>query len=72
MAEGSATAIVRKIVGKAEPYIPQIPKPKKKRKYLKCGVVFSSAHLGNRTCGSCASQNQRAPIRATHTFQVHK
>ena len=31
MAEGSATAIVRKIVGKAEPYIPQIPKPKKKQ-----------------------------------------
>ena len=30
MAEGSATAIVRKIVAKAEPYIPQIPKPKKK------------------------------------------
>ena len=30
MAEGSATALVRKIVGKAEPYIPQIPKPKKK------------------------------------------
>ena len=31
MAEGSATAIVRKLVGKAEPYIPQIPKPKKKQ-----------------------------------------
>ena len=31
MAEGSATALVRKIVGKAEPYIPQIPKPKKKQ-----------------------------------------
>ena len=31
MAEGSATAIVRKMVGKAEPYIPQIPKPKKKQ-----------------------------------------
>ena len=31
MAEGSATAIVRKIVAKAEPYIPQIPKPKKKQ-----------------------------------------
>ena len=30
MAEGSATALVRKMVGKAEPYIPQIPKPKKK------------------------------------------
>jgi len=31
MAEGSATAIVRKMVAKAEPYIPQIPKPKKKQ-----------------------------------------
>ncbi len=30
MAEGSATALVRKMVDKAEPYIPQIPKPKKK------------------------------------------
>jgi len=30
MAEGSATALVRKMVAKAEPYIPQIPKPKKK------------------------------------------
>ena len=30
MAEGTATALVRKMVGKAEPYIPQIPKPKKK------------------------------------------
>ncbi len=31
MAEGGATALVRKMVGKAEPYIPQIPKPKKKQ-----------------------------------------
>ena len=30
MAEGTATALVRRMVGKAEPYIPQIPKPKKK------------------------------------------
>ena len=30
MAEGTATLYVRKIVAKAEPYIPQIPKPKKK------------------------------------------
>jgi len=30
MAEGTATAFVRKIVAKAEPYLPQIPKPKKK------------------------------------------
>ncbi len=30
MAEGSVTVFVRKMVAKAEPYIPQIPKPKKK------------------------------------------
>ncbi len=30
MAEGSVTTFVRKMVAKAEPYIPQIPKPKKK------------------------------------------
>ncbi len=30
MAEGSVTSFVRKMVAKAEPYIPQIPKPKKK------------------------------------------
>jgi len=30
MAEGTATTYVRKMVAKAEPYIPQIPKPKKK------------------------------------------
>jgi preprotein translocase SecY subunit len=30
MAEGSITSIIRKIVFKAEPYLPQVPKPKKK------------------------------------------
>jgi len=30
MAEGTATAIIRRIVFKAEPYLPQVPKPKKK------------------------------------------
>ncbi len=30
MAEGGFTSIIRKIVSKAEPYIPQVPKPKKK------------------------------------------
>lgn len=30
MAEGSATEFIRKVVTKAEPYIPQVPKPKKK------------------------------------------
>ena len=30
MAEGSLTDNIRKIVGKAEPYLPQVPKPKRK------------------------------------------
>ena len=30
MAEGTVSAFVRMVVGKAEPYLPQIPKPKKK------------------------------------------
>ncbi len=30
MAEGTATRLVRKVVGKLEPYLPQVPKPKKK------------------------------------------
>ncbi len=30
MAEGTLTDTIRKIVAKAEPYIPQVPKPKKK------------------------------------------
>ena len=30
MAEGTATEFIRKVVAKAEPYLPQVPKPKKK------------------------------------------
>ncbi len=30
MAEGTITSILRKVVFKAEPYLPQVPKPKKK------------------------------------------
>jgi len=30
MAEGTLTSYVRKVVAKAEPYLPQIPKPKRK------------------------------------------
>ena len=30
MAEGTVTTIIRKLVFKAEPYLPQVPKPKKK------------------------------------------
>jgi preprotein translocase SecY subunit len=44
MAEGSITSIIRKVVFKAEPYLPQVPKPKKKislqTKLLWCGVVL--------------------------------
>jgi len=42
MAEGTLTSYVRKIVAKAEPYLPQIPKPKRKvslqTKLLWCGA----------------------------------
>ena len=30
MAEGTLTETIRKIVAKAEPYVPQVPEPKKK------------------------------------------
>ncbi len=44
MAEGTATAFIRKVVVKAEPYIPQVPKPKKKlalqTRLLWCGLVL--------------------------------
>ena len=44
MAEGTITSIIRKVVFKAEPYLPQVPKPKKKislqTKLLWCGVAL--------------------------------
>ena len=44
MVEGSATAIIRRVVFRAEPYIPQVPKPKKKltlqRRLLWSGVAL--------------------------------
>ena len=44
MAEGSLTTTIRKIVFKAEPYIPQVPKPKKKiplqMRLLWCGLAL--------------------------------
>jgi preprotein translocase subunit SecY len=44
MAEGTLTSIIRKMVFKAEPYLPQVPKPKKKIplqvKLLWCGVAL--------------------------------
>jgi len=44
MAEGSVTTIIRKIVFKAEPYLPQVPKPKKKIplqvRLLWCGIAL--------------------------------
>ncbi len=44
MAEGTATTYVRKMVAKAEPYIPQIPKPKKKLT-LQTRLLWSGAAL---------------------------
>ena len=44
MAEGTLTSIIRKVVFKAEPYLPQVPKPKKKiplpTRLLWCGVAL--------------------------------
>jgi len=44
MAEGSITSVIRKVVFKVEPYLPQVPKPKKKitlqRRLLWCGVIL--------------------------------
>ena len=44
MAEGSITTIIRKIVFKVEPYLPQVPKPKKKIplqvRLLWCGITL--------------------------------
>jgi len=44
MAEGSITTTIRKIVFKVEPYLPQVPKPKKKislqKKLLWCGCIL--------------------------------
>ena len=36
--------------------------------WVKCGVVFLSANYGNRVCGSCAAQNNRASLRAGQSF----
>ena len=42
MAQGTLTDYIRKVVAKAEPYLPQVPKPKKKislqQKLLWCGT----------------------------------
>ena len=44
MAEGTVTNIIRQVVFKAEPYIPQVPKPKKKiplsTRLLWCGIAL--------------------------------
>jgi len=45
MAEGTLTDYIRKVVGKAEPYLPQVPKPKRKiplqQKLLWCGACVT-------------------------------
>jgi len=44
MAEGTLTTALRKVVAKAEPYLPQVPKPKKKltlqKRLLWCGGIL--------------------------------
>jgi preprotein translocase SecY subunit len=44
MAEGTLTTLLRKAVSKAEPYLPQVPKPKKKltlqKRLLWCGGIL--------------------------------
>ena len=44
MVEGTITAFINKVVTKAEPYLPQVPKPKKKlslqRRLLWCGGIL--------------------------------
>ena len=44
MAEGSVTNLIRKVVFKAEPYIPQVPKPKKKIS-LQTKLIWSGVAL---------------------------
>ena len=44
MAEGSVTTLIRKVVFKAEPYIPQVPKPKKKIS-LQTRLIWSGVAL---------------------------
>lgn len=44
MAEGTLTSVIRKVVAKAEPYLPQVPKPKKKLslqvRLMWCGLAL--------------------------------
>lgn len=44
MVEGTITAFINKVVTKAEPYLPQVPKPKKKlslqKRLLWCGGIL--------------------------------
>ena len=54
MAEGSATAFVRKLVAKAEPYVPQVPKPKKKltlqNRLMWCGGILHGFSYNYNVC----------------------
>jgi ribosomal protein S27AE len=59
------------ILSEEDSYFYSLVKPstaKKKRRCLKCSVVFLSANYGNRVCGSCAAQNNRASMRAGQAF----
>ena len=46
MAEGSLTSIIRKVVFKAEPYLPQVPKPKQNITSEKYAGFFPHDILG--------------------------
>lgn len=57
----------RTFLDEKESYFYSLVRPvteKKKKACLKCGVVFLSANYGNRVCGSCAAQNNRASVRS--------
>ena len=41
---------------------------RKKRRCLRCAVVFLSSGHANRVCGSCAAKNNRSSLRAG---QIH-
>ncbi len=46
-------------------------KKSKKRRCLKCRVLFVSIGAGNACCGSCAAQNGRASMRAQQRIDFH-
>lgn len=43
--------------------------PRRSRHCLKCRISFLSKSFGNRTCGSCAAQNARAPKMSGYAYE---